>query len=63
MPVNENCNHCDAELFEGQDTVYETEGQVTYCDTDCLVLHIRKHAWEYAELLEEKGLIENCIQK
>ena len=61
--MNECCNYCNGELYEDQDIVYEKEGDVSYCDEECLVSHIRKHAREYAELLFDQELVEKTVQK
>ena len=61
--MNECCNYCDRELYVGQDIVYETEGDVSYCDDECFVSHIREHAREYAELLFDQELAEKTVQK
>ena len=61
--MKECCNYCDRELYEGQDIVHETEGGASYCDDECFVSHIRKHAREYAELLFDQELAGKTVQK
>ena len=63
MSINENCNYCDAEIYDGDDIVHEKETGAIYCDEECLVSHIRKHAREYAELLFDQELVEKTVQK
>jgi len=55
---DENCNFCTRELFEGKTIIYEREGSVSYCDDDCLVGDIRKHARYYMDLMIENDMID-----
>ena len=56
--MNECCNYCDKEIYEGQKVIHDMSGSVSYCDDNCLAGDIKNHSRYYIDLLLENELFE-----
>lgn len=51
--VVSECCQCQKEIINGQEILFDQEGDVHFCDEDCLAEYVRKHPREFTELIIE----------